>query len=369
MLTCSNCGASVREGARFCTTCGTRLNDPVASDATSVWNAPFSNVEPAVTGEEPVAVSATQSGDSSDDDDASPDSAATAEADPDAAHDEGSPDPETDSEASPTPNEGFTWSWGTSSSTNDGPGQTTDQVDEESGIVLEEADSAAATEDTDPDEPVDATEIDILDVDDSDTGYASSEDDEPDPETSDTMLVVDDDEQPDGAEENETLAAWAEQWESPEPDGDPAPNDERTEPEPEHPTALDQAADTAVTAGNVEPSPGDEEDAVARADRLIGELRALIPSLVRPLPAAPTIDADTLAIADELEDAARAGQFDDIRETLLAAREHPRDVDTMLNLSGNIDRLIELLDDRDHLANLAGSAATRLRPVGNATGV
>ena len=38
MDTCTNCGAALRPGARFCTTCGTRLNS--APEATSGWGIP-----------------------------------------------------------------------------------------------------------------------------------------------------------------------------------------------------------------------------------------------------------------------------------------------------------------------------------------
>ena len=47
MLTCSNCGTSVREGAKFCTSCGTRLNDTVATpETTSTWMAATTTPEP-----------------------------------------------------------------------------------------------------------------------------------------------------------------------------------------------------------------------------------------------------------------------------------------------------------------------------------
>lgn len=368
MLTCSNCGASVREGARFCTTCGTRLNDPVATDATSVWATPLSSV-PATSRDEPAAVAATWTGDTSDQDVSSQASEVTTEPSTAQVADEDSPGTETTSEAPPASDEGFSWSWGTSSSTNgDEATRTTDQVDEESGVVLEEAETAEETENTEPDELVDATEIDILEVDESGTGNESSDGDEPDPETSDTMLVVED-AQDDGDEETETLAAWAEQWESTEtePEDDAAAHIEGAEPEIHQPSALEQAADTAITDGTTETPSEDEEDTVAKAERLIGELRSMIPSLLRPMPGTPAISIDTSVIADELESAARGGQFDDIRETLLAAREHPRDVDTMLNLSSKINRLIELLDDRDNLAQTAERTATRLRPDADAT--
>lgn len=41
MQTCTNCGATLRPGAKFCTTCGTRMNDmPPANDAYAGWGTP-----------------------------------------------------------------------------------------------------------------------------------------------------------------------------------------------------------------------------------------------------------------------------------------------------------------------------------------
>lgn len=374
MLTCSNCGASVREGARFCTTCGTRLNDPVSPNATSVWATPVasepaaSSAEPTVA--EPIATS-TWSGETAAQDEGSPAADPHAEAaeapaaseEPDANADT---DPGTSSATPPTTEEGFTWSWGTSSNGQDGDGrQATGQVEEQSGVVLEEGGTDES--DTDSGDLVDATEIDIIEVDETESN--PDEATEPAPETSDSMLVVEereDDGEAEGEGDSETLAAWAEQWESPEPEDGTTMDDTGPESEREEPSALGQA-DTAVESETAERPSDDEEDTVARAERLIGELRSLIPTLVRPMPSAPVIDFGSAAIADELEGAAQAGQFDDIRETLQAARANPRDVDTMLSLSGKIDRLIELLDDRDNLARTAGSAASRLRPAGEST--
>jgi len=374
MLTCSNCGASVREGARFCTTCGTRLNDPVSPNATSVWATPVAS-EPAASSAEPTVVesiaTSTWSGETAAQDEGSPAADPNAEAaEAPVASEEPDVNADTDSGTSsatpPTTEEGFTWSWGTSSNGQAGDGrQATDQVEEESGVVLEEGGTDES--DTDSGDLVDATEIDILEVDETESNPDEAA--EPSPETSDTMLVVDereDDGEDEGEGESETLAAWAEQWESPEPEDGTTMDDTGPESEREEPSALGQA-DTAVASETVERPSDGEEDTVARAERLIGELRSIIPTLVRPMPSVPVIDAGSAAIADELEGAAQAGQFDDIRETLQAARANPRDVDTMLSLSGKIDRLIELLDDRDNLARTAGTAASRLRPAGEST--
>ncbi|MBA2468785.1 MAG: zinc-ribbon domain-containing protein [Chloroflexia bacterium] len=352
MLTCSNCGASVREGARFCTSCGTRLNDPVAADATGVWAAPTAN-DP-----DPAADDST-GGDTD-----SPSSGSALEpAEPATGADD---EPATRADATATTGEGFTWSWGASPAADarDEP-EATDQVDEESGVVLEEAETTDP--ESDSGELVDATEIDILEPDETDTDATPV--DEPAPETSDTMLVVEDDGDGETKAESETLAAWAEQWDSPEPEDDSAMIGSNTDPEGgETAEASSATEDVEADSGADRPRDDDEEeDTVTKAERLIGELRAMIPSLVRPVPPIAGIAPDSSGIADELEGAARSGQFDDIRETLLSAREHPRDVDTMINLTGKIDRLLELLDDRDNLVQTAERAATRLRPGSDAS--
>lgn len=359
MLTCSNCGASVREGARFCTRCGTRLNDPVAPAASGVWGAAVSSETSSSTGEATGGESGSlRPGGTSDGEDA------VSERDPDTATVSASiPDEDSDTaaETTGTSDEGFTWSWGTSSNADSGTTDTIDQVDEESGIVLEEAETTASEGEEDSGELVDATEIDIREADDTGSDDVPEEDSEPSPETSDTMLVLEDEEQ--DTTESETLAAWAEQWESPEADDETGADEASLEPERGEPTPRGQD-DATVPSGDAEDSKDsieDEEDTVTKAERLIGELRSLIPTLARPMPSAPAARVDAAALADELEGAARTNQFEDVREMLRSAREHPRDVDTMLNLAGNVSRLLELLDDRDNLAQIAESAATRLR--------
>lgn len=362
MLTCSNCGASVREGARFCTRCGTRLNDPVAPDATGTWGTPVASESGASTGEAADAdAGMIRRGETPTGEDAplerDPDTAAVSASDP-------ANDADTSPPTSGTSDEGFTWSWGTSSASESGTTDSIDQVDEESGIVLEEAETTAAKDEEDTGELVDATEIDIREADDTGSDDMPEEDSEPSPETSDTMLALEDEEQ--DTAESETLAAWAEQWESPEAD-DETGADEAT-PEPDRDEAAPGDPEVAAPPGAAaEYSIEDDEDTVTKAERLIGELRSLIPTLVRPLPSPPATRIDAAALANELEGAARTSDFEDVREMLRAAREHPRDVDTMLNLASNVGRLLELLDDRDNLAKTAQSAATRLRSTGEPT--
>ncbi len=370
MLTCSNCGASVREGARFCTTCGTRLNDPVTTDATSVWATPVPSDTAASTDEafpDPVWTDAADRAQAVTDDERSGevDAAPAAEIEPASEPDVAAVEQPAPTPSPSTTDDAFNWSWGSPSNADEvddaASNRGADEVEVESGVVPDQDDASATGSDSN--ELVDATEIEILEVDDSVADAEVDEtptDPDPDPESSDALLVVEDEED-ERQEESETLAAWAEQWQS--PDSDNAPGDDTPGILPA-PTATPEREQTAAAApGEFE----EEEDTVARAERLISELRAIIPTLARPMVAAPdpvvaTNTIDTGSIADELEGAARSGQFDDLRDVLQAARANPRDVDTMLTLSGRVDRLLELLDDRDNLARVSEDAAERLRP-------
>jgi hypothetical protein len=307
MQTCSNCGASIREGAKFCTSCGTRLNDS-ATTTTSAWEAPASGT----TATDTSSTTETPSWASSASSESETSASTTASAE---GKNEG----------------GFSWSWGSPSTTAQESEQSTTQVDDESGTVIDEV----STSESDPNTVTDATEVEILEDEPATTDETSA-----DAVRSDDEAVNDD----------TTLADFAGQW-----------SDEETGTAEATPEPVTQSA--AATSKEVGED-GEKEDTVAKAERLIGELRAIIPSLARPR---PPVGARSQAgpkpgeIADELESAARVGNFDDLRDTLLAARNNPRDIDSMMSLSGKVDRLLELFDDRNNLAKTAESVASRLR--------
>lgn len=305
MQTCSNCGASIREGAKFCTSCGTRLNDS-ATTSTSAWEAPATGTtDTSSTTETPSWASSASS---------EPQSTAST-----TASTEGKDDG------------GFSWSWGSPSTTAQDSEQSTTQVDDESGTVIDEV----STSESDPNTVTDATEVEILKDEPATTDETSAD------------AVRSDDE---AVKEDTTLADFAGQW-----------SDEETATAEATPEPVTQS--TSATSQEVGED-GEKEDTVAKAERLIGELRAIIPSLARPRPPVggrSQAGPKPSEVADELESAARVGNFDDLRDALLAARNNPRDIDSMISLSGKVDRLLELFDDRNNLAKTAESVAKRLR--------
>lgn len=314
MLTCSNCGATLREGARFCTACGTRLNEEVAANLDGAWT----------TASEPASHEAT--------------SVSAPDQTPGAATVAADPPPTSDGE--------FSWTWGDPVDDD----SVEEQANEAPNVALDEGDQAGTVSESDDEPIVDATELDILEDDHS----TSDEEDAVSVDVEQQETPASDDEDSVDRGDNETLAAWAEQWDE----------------------SADESAGASATAdvdnqgssggSGTTGESGNDEDSVAKAQRLLGELRALMPALVNPRPAPPPSPEDS-TVADDLESAANIGHFDDVSEALLAARDNPRDVDNMLSLAGMVDRLLELLDDRNNLAKTAESAASRLRSTNRLT--
>jgi hypothetical protein len=355
MFTCSNCGASVREGARFCTSCGTRLNDTTGASAESTWDASTSaeSVTPAEDGSAATDEATATRVNLASDESAAEASSVTETSDVSPAEDPvgnsldeiGTPADDT-----PAPDDAFTWSWGKPVDTDETPSSDNNgQLEVESGVLVQERASAT---DQEPDTIVDATEIEILEEEPTvtDDDRITEEQARAHDQAGDVEIDVVTEESSDG-EGAETLAAWAEQWNEPE-----SGNEQDAPSSPGASATSDDGEPEAVKEDEEE-----EEDTVAKAERLIGELRAVIPTLVRPRPAQPVAPGDSAAIADELTRAAKAGNFDDLREALETVRDNPRDIDSMLKLSGQADRLLALLDDRNALATTADSAASQLR--------
>jgi hypothetical protein len=370
MPTCSNCGATVRESARFCTSCGTRLNEPT-EPTTSDWS---TTPEPAATDssspvvetsiwesirQEVTAGSSEPAGGST----GNNAGAATYAGQEEAAEEE-------------TVNEeSFTWSWNTPIPSDDDGDSVAPPVDDESSVLIDSEEPGEPAE-----EAADLTEIEILDdsagVSDvvaGEEGIATgeSDDEEPlpdNPEVDESLESSNDD-----FENQETLAAWATQWNTPADSLDAVGGEPASVPNTGSDNGVDAEAPEVVTAfdpnATVSDTTGAEEDTVTKAERLIGELRAIIPALARPKPAQPALSSDPKKLASDLDNAATLGDWDDLRKVLLDARDNPRDIDNMLKLASNVDQMLELLDDRNNLAKTATSIAAQLRQPADRSGV
>lgn len=339
MQTCSNCGSVSRDGAKFCTTCGSRLNEVVDTTQSTGWVAyESSEPETADAPEPPAAV------DASDETMASP---AVTEKPVNIS-------PDTSSAPTPPPS----WAWGQSATT----------AKEEPAPEISEPVIETTADTSSDDAAVDEAVPDEVNA----PSPASPEPDAP------AEPIV---EEP----KEESLSSWANQWSTDEnsDDNDEAPAPVSVQPEPAatrgSSNAIDyiaaQEIDTDVDAEvgpvdltamsafdnalNQSPSPKE------RAQTLVDQLRDLIAEsfdagvteTVSPVIPAGS-DGDALATLNALP--ADDGTFDSLRAILQGAKEHPRDVDTMLNLLGEINGLIALVDSHQRYVDAVETAKQQL---------
>lgn len=101
---------------------------------------------------------------------------------------------------------------------------------------------------------------------------------------------------------------------------------------------------------------GRAPDARARTVALLDELRRLLPLLVEPA-------ADRNAVADELAAALDADRDDwePLRRTVLDASGAPRDIENLAAVSRQLDAILELLDRHDQLRHVVAHAVAQLR--------
>lgn len=383
MNTCSNCGAAVRPEAKFCTACGTRLNDASASAASSEWTSgQRTEAEAAVT---PASDAAGEPNDTTSSHVEVPQSSATSpasdrsdaapapwswrssplEPEPSPVTDEAEEAPtapdETESSEQPrvfqvekrdTPSpssatdssEEFTWTWSSS-------GNTETEADTgtraESGNGIDPSDTVSRHDVADDIPTVSTTDEAAVD--------AAGDEEERSASPTEAFWPPDDATSDTATQRRETDEAV---------DGDPelVGEDGSFQPrEPRRESATEDNAEPAVTPSRPAAISGDE-DPLDRARRLIEELRTLIPPprLYREdnrQPAAPAIPE---GLRDDLEAARSSSDFGELRSTLESARARPRDVDTILELVGRIDTMLEALDDRDRLATAVDRAINRL---------
>lgn len=425
MQRCPNCGAAVRPGAKFCTSCGTRLNLDQASApaAESTWGASATTDEtlvatPAVTPEtSPETTDTTAATDT--------DAAGSIVNDPETGVDTGSSaaqgadavtgspwrapttDAVTESEArdaetteaastaesttSPT-----SWTWAQRSPSTPEPEATADAEAEAADVAATapkettwtsrwptmggaEEPTTGATDATGEESPADRFAEGL-------EAEPTVPETEAEPEEAATTEI----EETDATELEETAASTTENvpaetspstswtWgqpvaEEPEtvtesetivPAASITEEDAATAPDVatwDEPIAVAAAVATAGEAGEM-----DEDSARQRAATLLDELRALLPQIGASATVAVAASETTIAagsgVADELARVRdEAGDFSGLRRTLESARDYPRDVDTMLDLVNRADRLLALLDSHEALRQSVDDAISQLR--------
>lgn len=332
---CPTCGAAVRPGAKFCTSCGSRLGEHTpGQDSGSTWG------QPSATDTQETRV------------------------DTPAVGEEQATEPV---ETTPQPN----WS----QAAGEAPEETGDTeperaVEDETGVV-EDSDwptAETATESSEGTEAVPANEGTSWSSKwpGSETGTTASGTDSPASrfqaglETGQTDSATDDDSatDPGTATGASTRSTWS--WRS-------ASKEEAVPESAETGMASDDAAtpvdtsdvpgDAAVasTSGAATTVTGDDRDARERASALVDELRGLIWSI--------GVDVTSGAghkntIQNMSRVRGETGDFSDLASVIEAVRENPRDIDALRDLGDKAGRLQELLDSH---AKLAGALDKAIR--------
>lgn len=335
---CPTCGAAVRPGAKFCTSCGSRLGEhATGKNAGSTWNqAPATDTQetqvdtPAVSEEqatEPVETTphphwgqavddtpeATGEHDARVEDGAGDAPDVVEDSDWPAAETATASDEDTDEVAA---SEGTGWAspW---------PGTETDTSDTEGGSPA----SRFAAE---------------LDADEADAGRGLSTGEdaatEPDPGTG-----------------SSTRSTWS--WRSGSREGGVAEAGDETGAETvasPTPIETDVPGDAAVAATSgaattVEgEADGGDEGARQRASTLVDELRGLIWTIgVDETPGAG--HKNTIQNMSRVR--GETGDFSDLASVIEAVRENPRDIDALRDLGDKAGRLQELLDSHGKLSS------------------
>jgi hypothetical protein len=112
--------------------------------------------------------------------------------------------------------------------------------------------------------------------------------------------------------------------------------------------------------------PGGAAEAQQRAIALLDELRGLLPAVVGAAPAGrPGAIADQLEAAIAAGSAEEAAELAELRAALVATRDRPRDIDTVLDLSRRVDAIVALLDAYDRSIAAINEAVRSLRTTGS----
>jgi len=117
------------------------------------------------------------------------------------------------------------------------------------------------------------------------------------------------------------------------------------------------ATDTLAVVAAALPDQATGEDARARAVELLQELRDLLPRIANPTGLDPARLADIL----ETGVAADRTRWAGLRAVMERARDNPRDVETVLLLSQQVDEVIALVDRHEQLTAAVERAVVQLR--------
>ncbi len=355
---CPNCGATVRSGAKFCTTCGMRLPEtaPASQSSESAPRSPFDSTSTVASRWPSRSIYGTADLTPQDAADQSADGGATAE------------EPATQASAEPadavvdqSPSETTTSTWGGWTPPNDTPSDTTaTDASSSSGwgtasAAEGDAASEAAADTTQPK----SGETDFLSL-----------PEQPDPSAWATI---------ESQLRGESASVVADESASEVPTNDTSPVDAPPvdespagvvsgDAEEEIPEAHAADAEVGEKLVAAEASSDEIEEEVAatpevspsaeRANELLDELRAVIVGMSlssaqveSPQPSLPSFE-DVKPTAEEI------AQFATLRAAVDAATEKPRDIDTMLDISGRLDAIKALHDAFNRLNDAISSTGS-----------
>lgn len=301
MEKCPNCGAAVRPGAKFCTSCGTRLNDSASpSTTTTSWNQSGSAEETMV---------------------------ATPAAEP-----EKSPDAPAEERAFSTWNQGGD-SWAAAAS-------ATDSRDEAS------ASSPADRFETGLDQPSTSSESEQV-ASESSTNYRPSTWQQSTSASEET--------------EDDRFASWSAAYgayQATSEEGTSALTPESEEPSAPEAGAPESSVDETGQSSGPSETPR-ESEARQRATKLVEELRGLIWRI--GVGDDTGTGDENLAVIVLAGARGQTGEFSDIKRALDGLRDDPRDIDALRALGAKADRIEELLNSHSRLLAAMDEAIDELR--------
>lgn len=361
MERCPNCGAPARAAAKFCTICGHSLSqseiDPPEISAAATDEHPHHEDDSPAN---PWPTSPTASAPSGADDDAieaaepepepEPEAAAGAAVAAEAEHVSSQ-----DDNAEPGADQVISSSWPSTDAPHWPPRWSDQSPSDDSSRRDEEASPPADTfvtpVEVDPDPPLAESVMPAARWGESASVAV---------ETAPTS-VTDPDIQPTtdlDAGDQSTVFSWGDSASSALDEAEPVTETRNHVAEAEQSTGqvagVDDGDGDGVGDTNIAPPPRE------RARDLLNELQTLLPSLG----SAP--GSEVAAIADELDRVAQElmvpdDDFSDVRAAVEAARDRPRDIDTVLDLSRRADVILAVFDAYDRALAALDTAASALR--------